>query len=105
MTDEVWSAAARRLEIGQNLLRRWREPLAAGSVLGGKRPPSATKRAALTQEVREVHRLSRENYGYARVYRESRWKITTETRRYGEEFRSCDFLRVSAVIFRLDLLF
>ena len=36
-----------------------------------QRPPSATatKRAALTQEVREVHRLSRENYGAVRVHR------------------------------------
>ena len=35
-----------------------------------KRPPSATatRRAALTQEVREVHRLSRENYGAVRVH-------------------------------------
>ena len=36
-----------------------------------KRPPSvtATRRAALTQEVREVHRLRRENYGAVRVHR------------------------------------
>src|SRR5436309_703950 len=36
-----------------------------------KRPPSATamRRAALTQEVREVHRISRENYGAVRVHR------------------------------------
>ncbi len=35
-----------------------------------KRLPSATatKRAALTQEVREVHRLSRETYGAVRVH-------------------------------------
>lgn len=35
-----------------------------------KRPPSvtATRRAALTQEVREVHRLSRETYGAVRVH-------------------------------------
>ncbi|MCX7420857.1 MAG: IS3 family transposase [Planctomycetia bacterium] len=35
-----------------------------------KRPPSATatRRAALTQEVREVHRISRETYGAARVH-------------------------------------
>ena len=35
-----------------------------------KRPPSvtATRRAALTQEVREVHRISRENYGAVRVH-------------------------------------
>ena len=36
-----------------------------------KRPPSvtATRRAALTQEVREVHRISRETYGAVRVHR------------------------------------
>lgn len=36
-----------------------------------QRPPSATatKRAALLQEVREVHRISRENYGAVRVHR------------------------------------
>ena len=36
-----------------------------------KRPPSTsvTRRAALTQEVREVHRLSRETYGAVRVHR------------------------------------
>ena len=36
-----------------------------------KRPPSvtATRRATLTQEVREVHRLSRETYGSVRVPR------------------------------------
>ncbi len=36
-----------------------------------QRPPSATttKHAALTQEVPEVHRLSRENYGAVRVHR------------------------------------
>ena len=35
-----------------------------------KRPPSATatRRAALTQEVREVHRISRETYGAVRVH-------------------------------------
>ena len=35
-----------------------------------KRPPSATttRRAALTQDVREVHRISRENYGAVRVH-------------------------------------
>ncbi|MCX7417954.1 MAG: IS3 family transposase, partial [Planctomycetia bacterium] len=35
-----------------------------------KRPPNvtATRRAALTQEVREVHRISRETYGAVRVH-------------------------------------
>ena len=35
-----------------------------------KRPPSATatRRAALAQEVREVHRISRKNYGAVRVH-------------------------------------
>ena len=35
-----------------------------------KRPPRATapRRAALTQEVREVHRISRETYGAVRVH-------------------------------------
>ena len=42
----------------------------SGSYSWRQRPPSATsaKRAALLQEVREVHRLSRETYGAVRVH-------------------------------------